>query len=100
MTEELRKCVKCNLQGFPEPVCPECGSTDGIIPMCPNDHLCTCIGDIHEGIRYCEICGKPTCPCGSEDVVSITRVTGYLQSLEGMNNGKQQEIKDRVRTTI
>jgi anaerobic ribonucleoside-triphosphate reductase len=42
----------------------------------------------------------PVCPCGSHDVVGITRVTGYMQDLAGMNEGKQREIKDRKRYDI
>ena len=94
------KCLKCNLQNFTEAVCPECGSTDGIIPMCPADHLCTCNQPVHDGIRYCPECKLPICPCGCHDVVAITRVTGYMQDLGGMNEGKQAEIKDRKRYDI
>ena len=101
---ELRKCVKCNLQGFTESVCPECGSTDGIIPMCSQDHLCICTNPVHDGIRYCPICGDIVCPCGSHDAMGLSRITGYLQEVgnekTGWNNGKKQELKDRKRYDI
>lgn len=38
------------------------------------------------------------CPkCGSEHVQHLSRITGYLQSVEGWNRGKRQELKDRKR---
>ncbi|MDY9927330.1 anaerobic ribonucleoside-triphosphate reductase [Methanosarcina sp.] len=38
------------------------------------------------------------CPkCGSENVQHLSRITGYLQSVEGWNRGKRQELKDRKR---
>ena len=40
------------------------------------------------------------CPkCGSEHVQHLSRITGYLQSVEGWNRGKRQELKDRKRYT-
>lgn len=78
--------------------CPLCGSE--VEETCENNHACTCIEDVHSGIRYCPECGDPVCPCGSHDVLPITRVTGYMQDLTGMNEGKQQEIKDRKRYDI
>jgi len=38
------------------------------------------------------------CPkCGSENVQHLSRITGYLQSVEGWNRGKRQELLDRKR---
>lgn len=38
------------------------------------------------------------CPkCGSKNVDTWSRITGYLQNLEGWNKGKKQEFKDRYR---
>jgi anaerobic ribonucleoside-triphosphate reductase len=49
-------------------------------------------------IAYCPLCGKAVCPaCGTHDVVQISRVTGYLQAVEGFNAAKKQELKDRTR---
>ena len=41
------------------------------------------------------------CPrCGSDEVQHLSRITGYLQSVEGWNKGKRQELKDRKRYDI
>jgi hypothetical protein len=80
------------------PKCPVCG--DPVEKACINDHICQCVQDITGGIHYCPVCGVPTCPCGSEDVEVISRVTGYLQALRGFNSGKKQEVKDRHRYNI
>lgn len=81
--------------------CPICGATD-LPKMCPHDNHTRekCIH--HTGtIAFCPECGKPMCPiCHSHDVAQISRVTGYLSSVEGWNAGKQQELKDRKRTDI
>jgi len=38
------------------------------------------------------------CPkCGSENVEHLSRITGYLQPVDGWNKGKQQELLDRKR---
>jgi anaerobic ribonucleoside-triphosphate reductase len=38
------------------------------------------------------------CPkCGSTHIDSWSRITGYLQNIEGWNPGKIQELKDRHR---
>lgn len=76
-----------------------CGNKN-VEKMCPYDHICTCTHDIQEGIRYCAECGKPICICGSHDVGTISRVTGYLSEVSGWNKAKQQELKDRHRVTV
>jgi len=68
--------------------------------MCELDRVCTCVEDITEGLDYCEKCGQAICPCGSHDVSQVSRVTGYLADVDGMNMGKQQEIKDRMRYVL
>lgn len=41
---------------------------------------------------------QDTCPkCRSENVQHLSRITGYLQSVEGWNKGKRQELLDRKR---
>lgn len=41
---------------------------------------------------------ETTCiKCGSKNVDSWSRITGYLQDLEGWNRGKTQEFRDRFR---
>lgn len=92
------KCPICFCIGN-EPKCVECGY-DSPSKMCEHDHLCTCIYEHSEGLRYCQKCGAPICPCGCHDVSQISRVTGYLADVSGMNNGKQQEIKDRQRYVL
>lgn len=40
------------------------------------------------------------CPkCGSENVNYLSRITGYLQDVDGWNEGKKQELMDRKRYT-
>jgi hypothetical protein len=78
-------------------VCPICGSVTE--EMCPLDHQCTCVREMSEGLRFCS-CGKPTCACGSHDVVVISRVTGYLSDVAGWNSAKAQELKDRNRVSV
>ena len=79
--------------------CPVCGETH-LVEMCPLDRICECNHEIQDGITYCPHCSKPTCKCGSHDVEVISRVTGYLNAMSGMNSAKQQEIKDRQRYDI
>lgn len=41
------------------------------------------------------------CPyCNSDNVQHMSRITGYLQSVDGWNEGKKQELKDRMRYNI
>jgi hypothetical protein len=80
------------------PRCPLCQNV--VEKACPNDHPCHCLNSITGGIHYCAICGAPTCPCGSEDVEIVSRVTGYLQALKGWNSAKKQELKDRRRYDV
>lgn len=78
--------------------CPICH--EDCVRMCPRDH-CHCEHEITETIAYCPECGAAMCPvCGCHDVTQISRVTGYLQEVNGWNAGKQQELKDRTRYTI
>jgi anaerobic ribonucleoside-triphosphate reductase len=68
--------------------------------MCDLDHICFCPEEVTSGVFYCKKCGQPICPCGSHDVVQISRVTGYLSDVEGWNNAKKAELKDRNRYNI
>lgn len=79
--------------------CPDCGETH-LEEMCDLDHLCICSRMESEGLHLCPKCGQYTCPCGSHDVLVISRVTGYLQDVNGFNQAKKQELKDRQRVTI
>ncbi len=41
---------------------------------------------------------KESCPkCGSHNIDHLSRITGYLQSVDGWNAGKRQELVDRTR---
>ena len=56
--------------------------------------VCTNGGYVSNGLH-----GK--CPkCGSDKVQHLSRITGYLQAVEGWNAGKRQELKDRKRVEI
>ena len=94
------KCTICMNAGFIEDVCPACGESIGIIPMCPVDH-CDCHHLTTEKLAYCPICGQAMCPvCGTHDVFQMTRITGYINEIGGFNKGKAQEVKDRVRVSL
>lgn len=56
--------------------------------------ICTNEGYVSNGLL--EKCPK----CGSENVQHLSRITGYLQAVEGWNAGKRQELKDRKRVNI
>jgi hypothetical protein len=100
------KCFDCNhiigaMDIVEKDTCPVCGKTN-LVEMCPLDHChCNCNGGKPIiGIEYCPVCGDPICPeCGTHDVSQISRVTGYLQDVNGFNEGKRQELRDRHRTT-
>lgn len=81
--------------------CPNCGEKfKNLEPMCPLDH-CGCSHEITQGLAYCPKCKRAVCPiCGCHDVSQVSRVTGYLASVDGWNNAKQQELKDRKRTNL
>ena len=81
-----------------KPRCPQCRAV--VEKMCREDHLCKCTFEISSGLTNCPVCGQPTCPCGSHNVVVLSRVTGYLAELGGWNKGKRQEFLDRQRTVI
>jgi ribonucleoside-triphosphate reductase len=55
--------------------------------------MTVCLNDFHmmSGL-------KCTCEnCGSTNVEQMSRVTGYVQAVGGWNNGKRQELADRMR---
>lgn len=80
--------------------CPTCGDDGNLVVMCPNDH-CNCNHQIVESIKYCDLCGEVVCPiCGCHDVEGLSRVTGYLQAVNGWNSGKRQELADRHRYDV
>jgi hypothetical protein len=82
-----------------QPICSDCGLE--MVPLCPEDHKCTCVESVHAGVKYCPACGDPICPgCGAHNVMVLSRVTGYMQDLAGWNTSKRQELKDRHRVDI
>jgi anaerobic ribonucleoside-triphosphate reductase len=56
--------------------------------------ICLAEGYMSNGLQ--EKCPK----CGSENVQHLSRITGYLQNVEGWNAGKKQELKDRQRYDV
>lgn len=96
------KCDPCFLiiseEDLIEGKCPKCSGD--VVPDCDLDHECHCALDVAAGVHYCEKCLKPICPCGSHDVMQISRVTGYLQDVAGWNAGKRQELLDRNRYNL
>jgi len=53
------------------------------------------------GIAYCEVCGKAMCPvCHRHSVTQLSRITGYVGAVNGWNEAKKQELKDRKRYNI
>jgi anaerobic ribonucleoside-triphosphate reductase len=58
-------------------------------------------GELISGTDICPSCNRPICPeCCNHQVVSLSRVTGYMSDISGWNNAKRQELKDRKRYTI
>lgn len=56
---------------------------------------------------YCLDCGftiqkaEDKClKCESDNIVTMSRITGYYQPVNGFNSGKQQEFKDRYRHEV
>jgi DNA-directed RNA polymerase subunit RPC12/RpoP len=89
--------------------CPECGEKDPEL-ICKVDAYSVYLklqgkncrnGDIIPKTELCPICNKPICPeCYNHSVISLSRVTGYVQDISGWNNAKRQELLDRQRYSI
>lgn len=88
-------------------MCPECKS-DATELMCKIDSYSMYIklfgeencrkGIIINGTDICPICKTSMCPtCFNHSVVSLSRVTGYVQDVGGWNEAKKQELLDRKR---
>jgi anaerobic ribonucleoside-triphosphate reductase len=53
------------------------------------------------GIAFCDLCGAAMCPvCGRHNVTQLSRVTGYISGVDGWNEAKKQELRDRKRHDI
>ena len=58
-------------------------------------------GEVIPGTDLCPVCNRAMCPeCWNHSVVSLSRVTGYVQDVDGWNNAKKQELRDRTRYAI
>lgn len=58
-------------------------------------------GILINGTDLCPVCHNPICPeCWNHSVVSLSRVTGYIQDISGWNEAKKQELLDRKRYTM
>ncbi len=63
-------------------------------------HDSKCSRQMVPNTEACPLCGSPVCPdCMNHNVEIISRVTGYLSTVSGWNEAKQQEFKDRQRYT-
>lgn len=90
--------------------CPKCG-TDSVQLMCKADGYSTYLklsgkvkcrdGVVINGTDICPVCKSSMCPkCWNHSVVSLSRVTGYIQDTSGWNIAKKQELLDRKRYEI
>ncbi len=60
-----------------------------------------CCKAVNPGIKNCELCEKPICSaCLNHNVQQLSRVTGYMSSVEGWNSAKLHELKNRKRYDI
>lgn len=58
-------------------------------------------GTMINGTDICPVCKTSICPqCWNHSVVSLSRVTGYIQDTNGWNAAKKQELLDRKRYEI
>ncbi|MDI6811147.1 MAG: anaerobic ribonucleoside-triphosphate reductase [archaeon] len=55
--------------------------------------MTVCMDCSHVSMGLIEECEK----CGSKNLDYISRITGYLQAVSGWNEGKKQELLDRMR---
>ncbi len=120
--ESIFKCYKCNaifdiysggmhvlmaLSNKNGIICPECKS-DSTDLVCKVDAYSIYLklygkekcreGIVINGTDICPICKTSMCPvCHNHSVVSLSRVTGYIQDVSGWNEAKKQELLDRKR---
>lgn len=90
-------------------LCPECKSESTEL-VCKVDAYSIILklqgyncrnGKLMSGIEICPVCKSPICPqCFNHSVVSLSRVTGYIQDISGWNMAKRQELLDRKRYVI
>lgn len=57
-----------------------------------------CAREMVPNTAACPLCGNPMCPdCMNHVVDQLSRVTGYLSTVDSWNAAKKQEFKDRQR---
>jgi len=110
MVEDIKQCFDCRCVHNKE-ICPECKSNKNIT-LCSKqaEHIFKKIrkeipmhDEVVSGIMFCNVCKKPICPfpgCSNHDVISLSRITGYISSISGWGEGKLAELKDRKRYNI
>lgn len=60
-----------------------------------------CGKEMVAGITTCPICGAYVCPeCMNHSCIPLSRVTGYISSVDRWNASKQAELADRVKAQI
>lgn len=90
-------------------LCPECKSESTEL-MCRVDAYSIYLklngfncreGVLINGADICPLCKTSMCPeCGNHNVVSWSRITGYLNDISGWNMAKKQELMDRKRYEV
>ena len=102
--------VEMIIVGSTHETCPLC-EMDSIELLCKADLYSTYlkVNDIVDCRKatiipktdICPVCRKSMCPvCYNHSCVSLSRVTGYIQAVDGWNEGKKQELLDRKRYLI
>jgi rubrerythrin len=89
--------------------CPECGQNDSEC-ICKVDLYSIYLklqgkkcrtGEIIAGTELCPVCNRGLCPqCMNHNVIALSRVTGYMGDVNGWNNGKKEELKNRQHYNI
>lgn len=89
--------------------CPLCGMNDSEC-LCKADVYSIYLnlkgekcrtGEIIAGAEICPVCDRSFCPqCMNHNVIALSRVTGYMGDINGWNNGKKEELKDRQHYNI
>lgn len=122
--QSLFKCHKCKvifdiysgglpvfmaLSGKDGILCPECKSNSTEL-ICRVDAYSTYLKVkgfncrqriLINGADICPVCHSSMCPeCGNHNVVSWSRITGYLNDISGWNMAKKQELMDRKRYQV
>ena len=122
--DSLYKCHKCKtvfdiysrglpifmaLSGKEGIICPNCKSESTEL-MCRVDGYSIYLklngfncrkGILINGADICPLCKTSMCPeCGNHNVVSWSRITGYLNDISGWNMAKKQELMDRKRYQV